>query len=95
MTWAVIGAGYTGIAVAGAMLEAGLEVDVLDARSQVGGLWRDGVYDDVRLISTRKVTAYDGRRMPSGPMFPSGDELLAFPQTVVDSNPNLKQNFGY
>jgi hypothetical protein len=25
----------------------------------------------------------------------SGDELLAFPQTVVDSNPNLKQNFGY
>jgi hypothetical protein len=25
----------------------------------------------------------------------SGDELLAFPQTVVDANPNLKQNFGY
>jgi hypothetical protein len=25
----------------------------------------------------------------------SGDELLAFPQTVVDSNPRLKQNFGY
>ena len=25
----------------------------------------------------------------------SGDELLAFPQTVMDSNPNLKQNFGY
>ncbi|WP_022824554.1 RagB/SusD family nutrient uptake outer membrane protein [Hymenobacter norwichensis] len=25
----------------------------------------------------------------------SGDELLAFPQTVVDTNPNLKQNFGY
>lgn len=25
----------------------------------------------------------------------TGDELLAFPQTVVDTNPNLKQNFGY
>jgi hypothetical protein len=25
----------------------------------------------------------------------SGDELLAFPQTVVDTNPKLKQNFGY
>ncbi|MBO2012146.1 RagB/SusD family nutrient uptake outer membrane protein [Hymenobacter negativus] len=25
----------------------------------------------------------------------SGDELLAFPQTVVDANPNLRQNFGY
>lgn len=25
----------------------------------------------------------------------TGDELLAFPQTVVDTNPNLRQNFGY
>jgi hypothetical protein len=25
----------------------------------------------------------------------TGDELLAFPQTVLDTNPNLKQNFGY
>jgi starch-binding outer membrane protein, SusD/RagB family len=25
----------------------------------------------------------------------TGDELLAFPQTVIDTNPNLKQNFGY
>lgn len=25
----------------------------------------------------------------------SGDELLAFPQTVVDANPNIRQNFGY
>ncbi|MCB2409689.1 RagB/SusD family nutrient uptake outer membrane protein [Hymenobacter lucidus] len=25
----------------------------------------------------------------------TGDELLAFPQAVVDTNPNLKQNFGY
>jgi hypothetical protein len=25
----------------------------------------------------------------------TGDELFPFPQTVLDSNPNLKQNFGY
>jgi hypothetical protein len=25
----------------------------------------------------------------------TGDELLAFPQTVIDTNPNLKQNYGY
>ena len=25
----------------------------------------------------------------------TGDELFPFPQTVIDSNPNLKQNFGY
>jgi hypothetical protein len=78
VSWAVVGAGYTGIAVAAALLEAGLEVDVLDGREQVGGLWYDGVYDSVRLITTRKVTAFDGRPMPPGAVFPTGTELLDY-----------------
>lgn len=78
MTWAVVGAGYTGIAVAAAMLDAGLDVDVLDGRPEVGGLWLDGVYDSVRLITTRKVTAFADRPMPEGPLFPSGAELLDY-----------------
>lgn len=83
MSWAVIGAGYTGIAVAAAMLEAGLEVDVLDARTGVGGLWRDAVYDDLTLITTRRTTAYDGRPLPPGGQFPSGAELLAYLEQVA------------
>ncbi len=80
MTWAVVGAGYSGIAVAGALLAAGLDVEVLDARGVAGGLWVDGVYDDVRLITSRRVTAYPGRPMPDGPVFPTGPELLTYLQ---------------
>ncbi len=80
MTWAVVGAGYTGIAVAGAMLAAGLDVQVLDDRGVPGGLWVDGVYDDVRLITSRRVTAYPDRPMPEGAEFPTGPELLSYLQ---------------
>jgi cation diffusion facilitator CzcD-associated flavoprotein CzcO len=84
MTWAVVGAGYTGIAAAAAMIDAGLDVDVLDARPGVGGLWLDGVYDSVRLITTRKVTAFRGRPMPDGDLFPTGAEMLAYLTQVAD-----------
>lgn len=94
MTWAVVGAGYTGIAVAAALIEAGLTVDVLDARDEVGGLWRDGVYDDVRLITTRRVTAFEGLPMPDGDLFPSGDELLAYLQAVAGSTGVLARFHG-
>lgn len=83
MTWAVVGAGYTGIAVAAGLLEAGVTVDVLDSRPAPGGLWYDGVYDDVTLITTRKVTAYPGHPMPSGATFPRSAELLAYLQDVA------------
>jgi len=86
MSWAVIGAGYTGIAVAGAMIAAGLEVDVLDERPAVGGLWLDGVYDSVRLITTRRVTAFGGRPMPPGELFPTGAELLAYLTQVAEDS---------
>lgn len=94
MSWAVIGAGYAGIAVGGALVAAGLDVDVLDARDQVGGLWRDGVYDDVRLITTRKVTAYDGQPMPPGELFPTGDELLNYLQATAEDNGVLDRLHG-
>ena len=84
MSWAVVGAGYSGIAVAAALIEAGLDVDVLDSRPAVGGLWLDAVYDSVRLITTRKVTAFDDRPMPDGELFPSGTELLAYLTQFAD-----------
>lgn len=83
MTWAVLGAGYTGIAVAAALLETGISVDILDRRPVPGGLWVDGVYEDVRLITSRKVTGFPDRPMPDGPTFPTGQELLAYLQQVA------------
>jgi hypothetical protein len=85
MSWAVLGAGYSGIAVAAALLEAGIMVDVLDRRPVPGGLWVDGVYDDVRLITSRKVTSFQGHPMPDGPTFPTGPELLTYLQQVAAS----------
>lgn len=81
--WAVVGAGYTGVAVAAAMIEAGMDLDVLDRRGQVGGLWTDGAYDSVRLITTRKVSAFRDRPMPAGEVFPTGPELLSYLQQVA------------
>lgn len=85
MSWAVLGAGYSGIAVAAALLEAGITVDVLDRRPVPGGLWVDGVYDDVRLITSRKVTCFPQHPMPDGPTFPTGPEQLAYLQQVAAS----------
>ena len=78
MSWCVVGAGWTGVAMAAALLDAGLEVDVLDRAGEVGGLWLDGVYDSVRLITTRRTSSFDGFPMPEGTAFPSGPELLAY-----------------
>ncbi len=84
--WAVVGAGYTGVAVAAAMIEAGLDVEVLDTSGRVGGLWRDGVYDNVRLITTRKVTAFPGWPLPDGSLFPTGTDLLSYLEHVAQSS---------
>ena len=84
MSWAVVGAGYSGVAAATALVRAGVTVDVFDPRGVAGGLWVDGVYDDVRLITSRSVTAFPGRPMPQGPVFPTGPELLAYLQREAE-----------
>ncbi|WP_324680033.1 RagB/SusD family nutrient uptake outer membrane protein [Hymenobacter sp. GOD-10R] len=49
-----------------------------------------------RRVSWRQaVTATSIADVASAYVPGTGDELLAFPQTVVDTNPNLKQNYGY
>lgn len=83
MTWAVVGAGYTGIAVAGAMLAEGLDVDLFDARGEPGGIWVDGVYPTVRLITTRASTALDHLPMPEGDQFPTGPQMLAYLRDIA------------
>jgi len=79
----VIGAGYSGIAAAAAMLAEGIDVDVLDKRDDVGGLWLDGVYRSVRLITTNKRSAYPGRPMISADVFPSSAEMLTYLRGVA------------
>jgi len=47
----IIGAGYCGLGATRALLAAGVDVEVLEADTDVGGNWRHGVYDSTHIIS--------------------------------------------
>ncbi|SDI87705.1 Flavin-binding monooxygenase-like [Actinokineospora alba] len=81
----VIGAGYTGIALARAVKEAGLAYDHFEATGAVGGNWSHGVYDSTHLISSKKSTQYPEYPMPAHyPTFPSAAQMLAYLNDYVD-----------
>lgn len=76
---AVIGAGYCGMGAARALLAAGVDVQLLESDTDVGGNWRHGVYDSTHIISSRDSTAYAEFPMPrSYPDFPSREQMLAY-----------------
>jgi cation diffusion facilitator CzcD-associated flavoprotein CzcO len=71
-THCVIGAGFAGLAAARALVARGVDVEVHEARPDVGGLWLDGVYDSTHLITSRKATGFPEFPMPADwPDFPS------------------------
>ncbi|MDQ1701776.1 MAG: hypothetical protein QOF57_1028 [Frankiaceae bacterium] len=75
----IIGAGYCGMGAARALLAAGVDVEVLEADSDVGGNWRHGVYDSTHIISSRDSTAYAEFPMPRDyPDFPSRAQMLTY-----------------
>src|SRR6266513_2252247 len=59
----VIGAGPAGLAAAGAALEKGVEVEVLEAADSVGTSWR-GHYDRLHLHTTRRLSGLPGQEIP-------------------------------
>ncbi|MGV7434433.1 NAD(P)-binding protein, partial [Mycobacterium kansasii] len=68
----IIGAGYTGLAVAKAYADLGLDYDHVEATDAIGGNWSHGVYDSTFLISSKDVTEYPDYPMPDHyPDFPS------------------------
>ncbi|MGO3327278.1 flavin-containing monooxygenase [Gordonia sp. (in: high G+C Gram-positive bacteria)] len=80
----VIGAGYAGLGLAGALNEAGIDYDQLEATSRIGGNWSHGVYESTHLISSKKSTQYAGFPMPDDyPTFPSAAQMLAYLQSYV------------
>ncbi|MBF4997016.1 NAD(P)-binding domain-containing protein [Nocardia sp. BSTN01] len=74
--YCIIGAGYTGLAVAKAYADLGLDYDHVEATDAVGGNWSHGVYDSTHLISARDVTEYPDFPMPRDyPDFPSAAQM--------------------
>ncbi|MFC8384416.1 flavin-containing monooxygenase [Nocardia sp. NPDC057272] len=74
--YCIIGAGYTGLAVAKAYADLGLDYDHVEATESIGGNWSHGVYDSTYLISSKDVTQYADYPMPSSyPDFPSAAQM--------------------
>ncbi|MFI6040180.1 flavin-containing monooxygenase [Nocardia sp. NPDC051321] len=74
--YCIIGAGYTGLAVAKAFTDLGLDYDHIEATDAIGGNWSHGVYDSTYLISSKDVTQYPDYPMPEKyPDFPSAAQM--------------------
>ncbi|MFE3001336.1 flavin-containing monooxygenase [Nocardia sp. NPDC059246] len=74
--YCIIGAGYTGLAVAKAFTDLGLDYDHVEATDASGGNWSHGVYDSTYLISSKDVTEYPDYPMPDDyPDFPSAAQM--------------------
>lgn len=77
--YCIIGAGYTGLAVAKAYADLGLDYDHVEAAVAIGGNWSHGVYDSTHLISSKDVTGYPDYPMPDDyPDFPSAAQMCEY-----------------
>ena len=90
-TYAVIGAGPTGLAAARNLDRFGLPWTGYELHTDVGGLWdidapRSTVYDSAHLISSRTTTEFTEFPMPAGTAdYPSHRELLAYFRAFADT----------
>jgi hypothetical protein len=65
--------------MADALKQRGIAFDQVDAGDGVGGLWRDGVYQGVHIVSSKKSTGYTDYPMPAHyPDFPSSTQMLRY-----------------
>ncbi|WP_449408621.1 flavin-containing monooxygenase [Microbacterium maritypicum] len=82
-SYAVIGAGPSGLAAARALSRRGIAVDGYEASHGVGGLWdidnpRSTMYESAHLISSRTTTAFAEFPMDSTVDYPGHRELLQY-----------------
>lgn len=75
----VIGAGPVGLGMADALRHRGVAYDHVDANDGVGGNWRDGIYEGVHIVSSKRSTAFADYPMPSHyPDFPSTLQMRSY-----------------
>jgi len=84
-TFAIIGAGFSGLGVAAAFKKNGIAYEQFEAEEAIGGNWHHGVYETVHIISSRKTTEYGDFPMPSTwPDFPSAKQMLEYLNAYAD-----------
>jgi len=83
--YCIIGAGPAGLAALKAMVDAGHDVDCFEASDTIGGHWNHD-YDALHLITSSRVTGYDGFPMPEEwPLFPHRDLMLQYFHLFADA----------
>ncbi|MBW4717573.1 flavin-containing monooxygenase [Saccharothrix obliqua] len=88
----MIGAGISGLAVAGTLHSRGLPVTVLERSAGVGGLWRypdppepGPAYRSLHLNTSAKITGYSDFPMPDHfPRYPRHDQVASYLQSYAD-----------
>jgi hypothetical protein len=88
-TYAIVGAGPTGLAAARALQKAGVAFDGYEASSGVGGLWdidnpRSTMYESAHLISSRTTTEFAEFPMDTTVDYPGHRTLLAYFRSFAD-----------
>lgn len=100
LTYAVIGAGPSGLAAARALQRHGLRWTGYELHDDVGGLWdidapRSTVYASAHLISSRTTTEFTEHPMPPGtPDYPAHTHLLAYFRSYADRF-GLRQHYRF
>lgn len=88
-TYAVVGAGPSGLAAARALQKAGIAFDGYEASAGVGGLWdidnpRSTMYESAHLISSRTTTEFAEFPMDSTADYPGHRTLLRYFRAYAD-----------
>jgi hypothetical protein len=86
----IIGAGPSGLVTAATLRAAGLDVEVLERHTDVGGIWDidnpgSPMYSSAHFISSKTLSALDGYPFPAEyPDYPSRPQVLAYLRGFAD-----------